>query len=706
MPAAAAGSVPGRSRRGGLPAAVAILTAGLLALGALIVVHVTQGQANLTAGTVLEALVWPNDGLQHNIVRHVRLPRAAVGVLAGAALAVSGVLLQAVTRNPLASATTLGVNAGAYLAIVGAAIAAPRLLHLSPLLVAFAGGGGAALLVYLLAGAMGTTPIRLVLAGVAVSLACAAATATLQLLFENETAGLFFWGAGSLIQKDWSGAAYAWPRVAVGLVLALAVSRWMDILLLGDDVARSLGLHVRLARLGGVVLGVFLAAVIVGVAGPIGFVGLAAPHLVRLGGLRAHRALVPAAAVWGAVLVVGADVIARQVRLSTSEVPVGAVTALAGAPWLVWLTRRAATRARLAGAGPGGTPGYARPLRRLTLPWCLPGARWLSADGGGYAVVLAAALLALLVALALGAALGDLKLGPRELAGAVSGDDPLIRKVVLELRLPRMLVAALAGAALASSGTLLQGVIRNPLADPSIIGVTPGAGLGALLALIAVPGASPALVPPAAFLGAGAAFGIAYTLAWRHGVSPARLTLTGIAISAFCAAAIQLLVVQAGFRVTVALVWLSGSTYARAWVDLLRLVPWLLLLLPLALWLARSLDVLGLGDPAAAGLGLTVERTRALVLALGVALAAAAVATVGTVGFVGLVAPHTARFLAGAQHRRLLPLAAILGATLLVLADVIGRVVIAPKELPAGLVVALIGTPYFLWLLWTRRHTL
>nr|MBA2454071.1 iron chelate uptake ABC transporter family permease subunit [Chloroflexia bacterium] len=154
-----------------------------------------------------------------------------------------------------------------------------------------------------------------------------------------------------------------------------------------------------------------------------------------------------------------------------------------------------------------------------------------------------------------------------------------------------------------------------------------------------------------------------------------------------------------------ALVWLSGSTYARDWDDLQRLLPWLVVLLPVAWLAARQLDVLGLGDDAARAIGMPLERTRLAILTVAVALSAAAVSVVGTIGFVGLIGPHTARILLAGQHqhRKLVPLAAILGALLVTLADTIGRFALAPKEIPAGLVTALIGAPYFLWLLWRGR---
>lgn len=192
---------------------------------------------------------------------------------------------------------------------------------------AFIGGLLAALLVYAIASAVQVTPIRLTLAGVAVSLALAAFTAALLLFYENETTGLFFWGSGSLVQTDWSGTTYAAPRVLIGAVLALLLAKPLDVLLLGDEVARSLGSRVQLTCFSSTLVAVFLAAVAVSVVGPIGFVGLVAPHLVRLMGCRQHQLLLPGAALWGAIVLVGADIMARQVTTNLSELPAGSVTA-------------------------------------------------------------------------------------------------------------------------------------------------------------------------------------------------------------------------------------------------------------------------------------------------------------------------------------------------------------------------------------------
>ncbi len=658
-----------------------VFIGGPLLLFALFLIDISLGQADLKVRTVFEAIVSPTDSLEHNMVRYLRMPRAMMGVLAGGALAVAGVLLQSLTRNPMASASTLGINAGAYAAVVAATVFAPSMLQGFSLLVALLGGIIAALLAYLLAGGMKSTPARMALAGMAVSMIFASVTGAMQLLYENQTAGLFLWGSGTLTQNDWSGFLFSWPWIAICTGIALTLAPCMDILALGDDTARSLGQRVARTRLIGLLTAVFLAAVTVSVVGPIGFVGLITPHLIRLLGFRRHFVLIPASLIWGSVVVLSADVCVQLFMKKFGILPVGAFTALIGAPFLIWLTIRTIKMRSDSTDQHDMNVGIAR--RRIPFKWLMTGT-----------VVL------FICSIILALSLGDLKFSPAELFALLTGGgSDFAKSIIIDLRLPRTLVAALAGAALAASGMLLQGVVRNPLADPSIMGVTSGAGVGALLLLIAWPQMPVALLPAAAFVGALAAASIVYLIARKGGFQPIRVALGGIAVSAFGTAIIQALVIISGLKVAVALAWISGSTYARGWSDLSQLVIWPIILLPLAWLLCRKLDLLGLGDESASGLGIHAHKTRLLAAAIAVALAGAAVAVVGTVGFVGLLAPHAARMLSGYNHKRLLLLSTLMGAVLLVLADLIGRVALAPKEIPSGLVVALIGAPYFLWLM-------
>ncbi|MBD2845328.1 iron ABC transporter permease [Paenibacillus sp. IB182496] len=659
----------------------------ILLLLAIAVWQLMQGKAKLGLLDILEAWATPAEArsaAQH-IVLSMRLPRAVLGMLVGGALAVAGTLLQTLTRNPIASAGTLGINAGAYLAVVAGTIFWPALASGSSLVLAAVGATAAALFVYGVAGGMRATPVRMALAGMATALVMGAVTGALQLLYENETSGLFLWGSGTLIQIDWSGVSFAWPWVAAGTAAALILARPLDLLLLDEETGRSLGQRIAWTRLLVLAVAILLAAVAVSVAGPIGFVGLIAPHLMRLLGLRRHAALLPFAFLTGALLLSFSDLVVLLLEARFGLVPVGAITALVGGPWLIWLILRMGRR-RLAG---GDVRADAHRGRTRAVPLRLA----LALTGAALAVVLAAGL-----------AWGSLRIPLGDLLAVLTGGgSDLHRMIVLDQRLPRILVAALAGAALAVSGLLLQGVVRNPLADPSIVGITSGAGAGALLLLIVLPQLPVGLLPVAAFAGGILAAATVYVIALRNQLQPVTLALIGIAVSACAAAIIQMLVVHAQLRVAVALAWLAGSTYARGWDDFALLAAWPIVLIPLAWLLARRLDLLALGDASAVGLGLRIARTRLQASLIAVALASAAVAIVGTVGFVGLMAPHVARLLVGHRHRGLFPLTALLGAGLLVAADWLGRTVLAPKEIPSGLVVALLGAPFLLWLMRDRR---
>lgn len=273
--------------------------------------------------------------------------------------------------------------------------------------------------------------------------------------------------------------------------------------------------------------------------------------------------------------------------------------------------------------------------------------------------------------------------------------------VVRDLRLPRTLVAVAAGIGLGASGAILQGLTRNPLAAPGIIGITQGASLAAVTTLVLLPHLPAGLLPPVAFGGAATAALLVYLLAWKGGLSPGRLILVGVGVAAVAGALITVVITFGDIqRVQSALIWTVGSVHARTWSEVRALLPWLLVVLPVALLGARSLDNLSLDDEVAKGIGSRVELERGLLLLASVALAGSAVAVAGAVAFVGLMAPHLARRLVGPGHAGLLPAAALMGGLLVVGADLTGRTALAPVELPCGLVTGILGAPYFCYLLY------
>lgn len=276
--------------------------------------------------------------------------------------------------------------------------------------------------------------------------------------------------------------------------------------------------------------------------------------------------------------------------------------------------------------------------------------------------------------------------------------------IVNILRLPRMLVAALVGLALGISGTIMQGLTRNPLADPDILGISAGAGLVAVTLIVVVQDIPGGVVPLAAFGGALLVAVLIYLLAWRGGDSPLRLILVGIGLGAVTGALTTLMITFGDiYDVQRALIWLTGSVYARSWEEFWALLPWILFFAPLAFFLARDLNALHLGEEVARGLGTRVAWQRGLLMLTAVALAGATVAAAGTIGFVGLIAPHIGRRLVGPDHIGLLPTSGVLGALIVVAADLVGRTIFAPIELPCGLITAAVGAPFFIYLLWQQR---
>lgn len=270
--------------------------------------------------------------------------------------------------------------------------------------------------------------------------------------------------------------------------------------------------------------------------------------------------------------------------------------------------------------------------------------------------------------------------------------------VVWNIRFPRNIVAALVGANLAVAGAILQAVMKNPLADPQIVGVSSGAGLAGVTILILFPSWE-YLVPMVAFVGALAAALMVYALAWRNGIRPTRIILAGVAVAAFLGSGISALLVFYGDRVQGALLWMVGGLSARSWPQVYVLAPYTVVGLILAFLGSRRLTILSLGDETAKGLGLPVEQTRFMMTAVAAFLAASAVSVAGLIGFVGLIIPHIARMIIGTEYRFLLPGSACLGAAVLVVSDTLGRVLFSPVEVPVGIIMAFFGAPFFLWLL-------
>ncbi|MDI6518611.1 siderophore ABC transporter permease CdtC [Streptomyces coelicoflavus] len=683
-PTAARPSTVPSSRSG-----AAAVTAGIVLLVAVLaVVDLTQGTAAVGPSEVLKALTGQADPDDASVVVASRLPRTTAGLLVGAVLGMAGAVLQAVSRNVLASPDTLAVNAGSYLALGLAAATGVSLPMLASSAVAFVGGLAAAAVVLGLSG-LGTGTVRLVLAGTALMLGLNSMTEGLLLLFPEQTEGLYAWNQGSIAQNGFDGVVQMLPIALIGLAGLMLTARRVDALALGDDAARGLGVPVRATRVTVVVLAALLSAAAVTLAGPIGFVGLCAPALVRplarrFRGFGRSRTVMPAAALTGAALVLGSDVLLRALIADDRavSVPTGVVTSLVGAVFLVAMALRVRD-----------TAGAGAPDRLRT-------------PGRGVFLTTAAVLVVVLVGLVIAAVLvGDTKLLLGDVVNWAQGRAGRTVSFVLDTRVPRVLAALGAGAALALAGTLVQAVTRNPLAEPNVLGVTGGGALGAVILVTTVPAAGTWGVAGAAFAGSAVTAVLVFGLAARGGFRQNRLVLVGIGVASGTAALISLLIVLTDpFNATKALTWLSGSTYGRTMPDVVPVALTLLVGIGVAVARRTELDLISLDEDTPRLLGLRLARGRLGFLVLSVVLSATAVACAGTIGFVGLVAPHAARALVGRRHVRVVPVAILLGAVLVCAADLIGRTVIAPAQLGAGLMTAVIGTPYFLYLLVRSRR--
>ncbi|GAA0460481.1 iron ABC transporter permease [Streptomyces sp. NPDC046215] len=676
---------PAAASRTGAAAAVTVL---VLLLVGLALTDITQGTAAVGASEVWKALTGRADPGDASVVVSSRLPRMAAGLLVGVVLGMAGAALQAVSRNVLASPDTLAVNAGSYLALGLVSVTGVSLPFFAHSGVAFAGGLAAAAVVLGLSGP-GTGAVRLVLAGSSLTLGLTAVTEGLLLLFPQQTEGLYQWNQGSIAQHGFDAVLQTAPVGLIGLVGLLLVARRVDALALGDDAARGLGVPVRGTRVTVVVLATLLSAAAVTLAGPIGFVGLCAPALVRPLARRVRaftraRSGIPVAGLAGAVLVLGSDVVLRALVPAdvAVAVPTGVATSVAGAVLLIVMATRVKDTA-------GVTATDRLRIRSRAV--------FLAVTAG-----LVVALVGVTIAAVL---LGDSKLLLGDVVNWAQGRAGRTVGFVLDTRVPRVLAALLAGAALALAGTLVQAVTRNPLAEPATLGVSGGASLGAVLVVTTVPSVGSWGIAGAAFAGAALISVVVFGLAARGGFQQNRLVLVGFGAATGTSALISLIIVLTDpFNATKALTWLSGSTYGRTLPDVAPLAAVLAVGVLVAVLRRTELDLVSLDEDTPRLLGLDLARGRLAFLALSVLLAATAVAAAGMIGFVGLVAPHAARALVGRRHVRVVPVSVLLGAVLVCTADLLGRTVIAPAQLGAGLMTAVIGTPYFLHLLMRGRR--
>ncbi len=299
-------------------------------------------------------------------------------------------------------------------------------------------------------------------------------------------------------------------------------------------------------------------------------------------------------------------------------------------------------------------------------------------------------------------AVGSVKLGIGDIFSTlIKGDNKMVSTIVFQMRLPRNILAVLVGANLAISGCLLQSVMKNPLADPGITGVSSGASLFAIIVLLLLPQYT-GMLPLIAFVGGAIACVLVYTMAWKNGLKVIRVVLAGVAVNAIIGGFISLLTTLYSDRIQSALLWLNGSLASKTWADVRLVAIYSLIGLVLSLFCIRGSNVLNLSDEAATNLGFNVNKTRLGLSAVAVFLAATSTAIVGIISFVGLIVPHISRMIIGSDHKYSIPFSMVLGGIVLLVADTVARTLFGAIELPVGVVMSIVGGPFFLYLLRKR----
>ncbi|MCQ8769546.1 Fe(3+)-hydroxamate ABC transporter permease FhuB [Streptomyces telluris] len=694
--------------------ASALLVAGVLLLSAL---SLCVGAGEVGAGDVLDYVLGRNGARDSSrlslVVGDLRLPRTLTALAVGAALGTAGCLLQAVTRNPLAETGLLGVNAGASLGVVVGIAFLGVSSGYGYLLWAFGGAVLASALVLLIASRRGGgSPMRLVLAGSALGATFGGITSVL-IVNSAETYDRFrFWVLGSLAGVEgFTKLGSLVPVLAAGFVVALLIARPLSALALGDDLAKGLGHRPGVIRVVVAVAVTLLTAASVALVGPISFLGLLAGFLARaVTGPRLTAQIVLAGLI-GAGVLTGSDVLARVVS-RPFEAPVSVIIALFGAPVLIAIVRSR----RMASMGmtdpaaeesPKGGRGVAARLPRPRKGEDA-GAETLVVRSGSLsllvprrAAVAAFALAALLVgAVVLSAYAGQSEMSLSRTFNAVFGSgDRFDVLLVQKFRLGRIVAGLAAGAALGLAGCLTQTLARNRLATPELLGVNDGATAAVLLSATLSGTFGAWWAGP---LGALAAVLVVTAVSGGLGQRGYRVLVVGLAMSALASAITQVVLSRRSLNSASSLyVWTSGSLNGRSYSVAVPVLIGLAVLVPIALVVARHLNVLRFDDSTAASLGVAPGRVRLVCMLLAVGLAGLAVGICGPVGFIALASPVIAGRLAGPLRVPVVG-SMLVGATLVVLADTVGRVALDGAEIPVGIVSTVLGGPFLLWVLLGR----
>lgn len=645
---------------------VVLLSALTLFVG---VVHLHNTAAFPVA---LKSLWQPNFQSIDSVLLHFSWwPRVFTTIISGAGLAVAGVLMQQVLRNPLASPTTLGVASGANFTLMLATLFAPWLLDFSANLVALIGGVTSMALVMLLSWRRALSPTVVVVSGLVINLYFASLSTVILMMNTEKLNGLMIWGAGSLVQSGWDDFRYLAPRVAIAGLVAFLFAKPLTLLELSEQGAKSLGVSLAKLRLVCLGLAVLITSWVVATVGIIGFIGLAAPAITRLIGVHQIKHKLWISMLIGAMLLTLTDLVIQQLPgLMASFIPTGAATAALGAPLLLWLLPRLSQKTQ--GHTQTVLTRHSERVNKLNK----------HAIAFTFLIILAGVVL-----------FSTVSVQNQGWTSLFSTKEWLF----LEWRTPRLLAAAIAGAMLAIAGTIIQRLSGNPMASPEVIGISSGTAIGLIIAMFTGVGASVVTLSIGGLIGALLTIFVIVLLNRKSGFQPERILLTGIAITALMNAIQSFILATGDPRSYQALAWLSGSTYYVSLDTLLPLAVSALTFIGLSFVCVRWLDILPIGASSSKALGLNVDRSRAVLLLLVACLTVSATLVVGPISFVGLLAPHLARLFGFNKASQHMLCAALIGAGVMLLADWLGRQVLYPQEIPAGLMASIIGGLYLMW---------
>ncbi|QIM67075.1 ferrichrome ABC transporter permease [Mannheimia granulomatis] len=599
------------------------------------------------------------------------LPEMATSFLAGGLLATASSWLQHIVRNNLASDSTLAVSSGAQLALMITVIFFPAAELFSSFWVAFIGALIAILLVLFIAKVAKLNPLTLILGGLIINILFGAIASFLTLFYFDFLFGIMVWGSGSLLQDGWETTFILAITALITLLIFILLSRPLSILSLDDEQARRLGAPVNLLRYLIILVCAAITSLVVskiGVIGFIGFAGASFAHFCKIRHLSSR--LLTAFLAGGFLLFFTNNLISIIGNLTNTLLPIGAFTATLGAPLLIFFV----LRQRKSQFESTNNTSYL-PVKRLN-SWKLP----IQLLCGG---IILFGILQIIV--------------PTITGWSISIDEHLINAY----RLPRSLSAIATGAMLAVSGSLLQILTRNPMASPEVLGISSATSISAVLSFLFIPTLSALGFLCFGVLGSLATLALIIWLSRK--LQPSALIITGVAIGTFANSVMAIIQLSSNPRLTAVISWLSGSTYYTNPNTVWILLAISILLISLSLLFIKPLHLISIGETVSRHLGLEVKKVQTILLLLIALMSAASTLAVGPMSFVGLMTPHLARYLGAITPDKQLPMAALLGAILMLIADWLGRYLTFPYEIGAGIIVSILGGVYFLLLLIKRK---